>query len=89
MILPSELGTIGAYAFSNSSVERVDITNVYTIEETPVAPNEIWYTADWQIQYINASEFGGGIYLGQIRGPEGKVRAINLTSYNNQEIIDK
>ena len=35
------------------------------------------------------NEFGGGIYLGQIRGPEGKVRAINLTSYNNQEIIDK
>lgn len=34
----------------------------FTIEETPVAPNEIWYTADWQIQYINASEFGGGIY---------------------------
>ncbi|MBQ2248138.1 MAG: leucine-rich repeat protein [Tidjanibacter sp.] len=34
----------------------------FTIEETPVATNEIWYTADWQIQYINASDFGGGGY---------------------------
>lgn len=33
-----------------------------TIEETPMASNEIWYTADSQIQYIDGSEFGGGVY---------------------------